>query len=30
MVSKGALMLTTNNTVEEEKVVYKNKLQKYS
>ena len=30
MVSKGAQMLKTNNTVEEEKVVYKNKLQKYS
>ena len=30
MVSKGALLLKTNNTVEEEKVVYKNKLQKYS
>ena len=30
MVFKGALMLKTNNTVEEEKVVYKNKLQKYS
>ena len=30
MVSKGALVLKTNNTVEEEKVVYKNKLQKYS
>ena len=30
MVSKGALLLKTNNTVEEEKVVYKNNLQKYS
>ena len=30
MVSKGALMLKIYNTVEEEKVVYKNKLQKYS
>ena len=30
MVSKGALMLKTNNTVQEEKVVYKNKLHEYS